>query len=177
MNRNTAIAAATLLSASFLFSICGCAPSVRLNTPEPLKVDINMRVDVYQKETPAQTKAATTMEEEAKALRRRDDRAAEVWAMKNDGVVTEGASGYLAAHTLSGWDPTYVNRLVSEENRDRRLIYEREALQRSRPLASVETEAGLRLRQQAYGRKQQPSVTSTNMPSSLTTTNQAVGHP
>jgi len=129
--------------------LAGCAPSVQLTTPEPLEVNIHMSLDVNQHEAPGATQALMS-EDESKALRRRDDRSGEIWGMKNDGVVVETARGYLNAVGKSGWDPAYVQRLVAEENQDRRILYEAEARSRSRPVASVEAEAGHRLMQQTY---------------------------
>lgn len=129
--------------------VTGCAP-VQLQTKEPLKVDISMKVDVYQREGGSSTQRKLG-ESEVAALRRRDTRMGEIWAMKNDGVATEGANGYLEPHPKSGWDPAYIQKLVTEENADRKVIYEAEAMDTARPLSAVEAEAGKRFRQQSYG--------------------------
>lgn len=131
----------------------GCAVPVHVDTPEPIKVDISMKVDIYQSGATAASTQRKISEEENKALRRRDDRSGQIWTMKNDGVVIEGAKGYLEAQTKSGWDPAYINKLVAEENQDRRILYEAEATSSARPVSVIEEEAGRRLRQQAYGRK------------------------
>jgi hypothetical protein len=123
---------------------------VHLDTPEPLKVDITMKVDVYQRDLRGPVNR-TLSDDESRALRRRDDRGGEIWAMKNDGVIIEGEHGYLEAQPKSGWDPKYVNQLAAEENHDRRLLYEGEAKESARPVAVIEEEAGKRLRQQTYG--------------------------
>ncbi len=137
-----------MVTCSFLI---GCAPTVHLDTPEPLKVDIAMKVGVYSHSTAGSSGRALS-DEEAQALRRRDDRSGEIWAMKNDRVATEGRNGYLEAATKSGWDGVYVSRLVAEENRDRHLLYEAEATESARPVTVIEEEAGKRLRSQTYGR-------------------------
>ncbi len=155
------------LSSTFAFwlILVGCAPTVEITTPKPLKVDITMNVDVYQRETknPTQRKRSN---EENQVLRRRDTRSGEIWAMKYDAVIDEGAHGYLETKMLSGWNPAYVQRLVSEENNDRRILYEREAIESTRPLSTVETEAGQRLREQAYGGSESDTnrVTSSSVP-------------
>ena len=134
--------------------LAGCAPTVQLETPRPLKVDINMTIDVHQKKDADSTKLSTLSdEEEAKAVQRREQRAGEIWTLKNDGAAIEGRQGYLEAQSRSGWDPEHVRRMVEEENKDRHLLYEREAHESARPLAAIETEAGQRLRQQAYDGK------------------------
>lgn len=139
-----------LLPAGLFLSLVGCAPTVRLVTPEPIKVDINMKVDVYQKEV-AGTRRRSMTEEEFAALKRHYNRGNEIWGIKNDGAAAEGLNGYLEARTRSGWDPKYVNRLVTEENRDRNILYGVEARESARPLAVIEQEAGRRLREEAYG--------------------------
>lgn len=140
-----------LLPFAFCFlSLMGCAPTVQITTPKPLKVDVTMKVDVYQRDVVGTTQRKLS-DEETQALRRRDNRSGEIWAMKNDGVAIEGEHGYLEAKTLSGWDPNYVNRLVTEENHDRHILYEREAIESARPLSEIEAEAGRRLREQTYG--------------------------
>ena len=134
--------------------LTGCT-TVHLDTPEPLKVDIAMKVNVYQANLPEGGKHSLS-DQESEALRRRDNRSAEIWTMKNDGVAIEGKNGYLEARTKSGWDPKYVNQLVTDENHDRHILYEGEALQTARPIAVIEEEAGKRLRRQAYGGPQKP---------------------
>jgi len=127
----------------------GCAPTVHLDTPEPLKVDITMRLDVYQQESPT-LKKRTLNEDEAKALQQREQRSGEIWSLKNDGVAIEGVNGYLEVNPKTGWDIQYVNKLVGDENRDRRILYEGEARESARPINAIEQEAGKRLREQTY---------------------------
>jgi hypothetical protein len=134
--------------------LCSCAPTVHLDTPEPLKVDIEMKIDVYQRDVRTQVQRQMSGEE-SKALRNRDARSSEIWTMKNDGVAIETKNGYMEVKMKSGWDAAYVNRLVTEENRDRHILYNAEATDSARPISVIEEEAGRRLRQQAYGR---PSI-------------------
>ncbi len=144
-----------------LMLLGGCAPSVKLTTPQPLQVDIHMTLDVNQHEAATNPKN-TADDDQSKVLRRRDNRSAELWGMKNDGVVVENARGYLDPVGKSGWDPAYVQRLVAEENQDRRVLYEAQARADARPVASIEAEAGRRLTQQAYvaGSTNTPPVTA-----------------
>ena len=134
-----------------VLALAGCAPTVRLDTPQPIKVDINMKVDVYQKEVTSGTRRRTMTDDEFSALKRHYNRGSEIWGIKNDGAALEGPNGYLEARPRSGWDPKYVNRLVAEENRDRNLLYSSEARTSARPLAVIEQEAGKRLQDEAYG--------------------------
>jgi uncharacterized protein len=135
--------------AVFILVLEGCAPTVQLTTPEPLKVDITMTVDVNQKQVDV-PKVRTIGEDEAKAMQRREQRSGEIWTLKNDGVAVEGETGYLQANPKTGWDPQYVNKLIGEENQDRHILYEAEARDDARPIKVVEEEAGKRLRAQTY---------------------------
>jgi hypothetical protein len=136
-----------------VFLLAGCAPTVRLDTPEPLKADIAIKVDVYQHGAPVGVPERKISEEESLALRRRDERAGQIWGMKNDGVIVEGERGYLEILGKSGWDPSYVQKHVTEENQDRAILYNGEARDSARPIEIIEKEAGQRLRQQSYGAK------------------------
>ncbi len=131
-------------------ALAGCSPTVQINTPEPLKVDISMKIDVYDKGKSEVAVAQRRLgEEEMTVMRQRDLRSGEIWSMKNDGAAAENERGYLEARPKTGWKVDYVNGLVAEENRDRRILYEAEAKNGGIPLASVEAMAGKRLRQQA----------------------------
>jgi uncharacterized protein YdbL (DUF1318 family) len=147
------------LSALAILFLSSCAPKVQLATPEPLKVDIEMTVNVYQREVASANRKIS--EEELQALRRSEERAGEIWAMKNDGVIVESPTGYLETHPRSGWDTVYVNRIVAEENRDRKIKYEAEARDTNKPIETIQALAGKRLREQAY-------VTRTNAVQSVT---------
>ncbi len=143
----------SLQSLAFLLLLAGCSPTVQINTPEPLKVDISMKIDVYDKGKSEVAVAQRRLgEEEMTAMRQRDLRSGEIWSMKNDGAAAENERGYLEARPKAGWKTDYVNGLVAEENHDRRILYETEAKNGGIPLASVEAMAGKRLRQQTHGK-------------------------
>jgi uncharacterized protein YdbL (DUF1318 family) len=122
-----------------------------------------MRVDIYQREIADKVERQLSREE-SEAMRRRDTRIGEVWTMKNDGVAVESETGYLEVRPKSGWDMNYVNRIVTEENRDRRLVYEAQARDSGRPQAAIEKEAGRRLREQAYTKSGTNTVNSVKNP-------------
>ncbi len=133
------------------FASCGCAPTVQLATPEPLKVDIAMSIDVRQHSTEGGEKRPLN-DTEVAALRRREARSGQIWTMKNDGAAVETEKGYLEARPKTGWNPADVEKLVAEENADRKIMYEAEAVAESRSVTLIEEEAGRLLRRQAYGR-------------------------
>lgn len=136
----------------FLISVLvGCAPTVHLNTPEPIKIDVAVRVDVHEHGATVSKMDRSLSAEESFAPRRREDRSGQIWAMKNDGAVVEGDNGYLEVLGKSGWDLAYVKKLADEENHDRKILYNAEARDSGRALSRIEKEAGQRLRQQAYG--------------------------
>ena len=126
--------------AGFLFSagcLGGCSPTVNLATPQPVKVDIGVRLDVYQK-TP-QTKVKNEQSNLAVAANRRL-RSGEIQQLKNDRVAGEDRDGYLdlvkpptEANYL-----TYAKKVVTEENADRAFIYLGNAQSQSKPLEIVE---------------------------------------
>ncbi|MDD2707763.1 MAG: DUF1318 domain-containing protein [Verrucomicrobiae bacterium] len=143
--------------------VSSCAPTVKLNTPEPIKVDINVRVDVFEKERPrtasADSKVRNISNAEIAAIQRHRNNEGQIWAMKNDGAAVEGENGYLETRPRSGWDPVYVAKLVAEENQDRGVFYAVEARDSKRPLSVIEQEAGRRLREEAYaGGKKAPAA-------------------
>ncbi len=118
----------SLLPLAFILS--GCAsPTVNLATTEPIKVDINMRLDVYQYgQTGGGPKPAGPTVPPPAANQspksRRDNRMADIQQFKNNRLVGEGRDGLIAVR----WDETnkqpeeyraYVRTTVSQENADR----------------------------------------------------------
>jgi uncharacterized protein YdbL (DUF1318 family) len=101
----------------------GCkAPTVNLATSEPIKVDINMRLDVYQYSSPSAKKPAqgqapsTAQTPEA----RRRNRMADIQQFKNERLVGEGHEGLLVIRSKpEGEYGDYVRVAVEEENADR----------------------------------------------------------
>lgn len=140
-----------LAASSALFACSGCAPTVQLATPEPLKVDIAMSIDVRQHSAAGGEKRPLS-DTEVAALRRREARSGQIWTMKNDGAAVETEKGYLDARPKTGWNSADVEKLVAEENADRKIMYEAEAVAEGRSVSLIEEEAGRLLRQQAYGR-------------------------
>src|SRR5271170_3914473 len=70
----------------------GCAPTVNLATPQPIKVDVGVRLDIYQKTAPTKAKEEQSSLE-ISANRRL--RSGEIQGLKNDRVVGEDRDGYL----------------------------------------------------------------------------------
>ncbi len=85
-------------SGALAVALSGCSlPQIQLGTPEPIQVDINMRLDVYQYEegTKQSPTATPTPVPSGDLAMRREDRAADVQVFKNSRLVGEGADGLL----------------------------------------------------------------------------------
>jgi uncharacterized protein YdbL (DUF1318 family) len=117
----------------------GCAPTINLATPQPVKVDIGVRLDVYQKTAP--TKAKDEQSNLAVAANRRL-RSGEIQQLKNDRVVGEDRDGYLDLRTPPK-DPKYLayaKSVVESENADRSFLYLANAQAQSKPVEIIEGE-------------------------------------
>jgi len=126
--------------------LAGCAgPSVNLSTDEPIKVDINVRLDVYQHEAEGKAKPAATPAAPAASdpVMSRQNRAAEVQNFKNSRLVGEGKDGLLVImEEPTGEYGDYLRKTVVAENADRMKIMEELAESRKRPLTEVQSEQG-----------------------------------
>jgi hypothetical protein len=130
----------TLLACLLMVS-CKSLPAVPLTTPEPLKVDLTMRLDVYQYrgEEPGDKEELKSISE---AVERQRNRMAEIQELKNNRIVGEDHRGQLnLRQTPAGEWGTYVKRTVEAENTDRMLLMRNEAKESNRPLHEVQAEA------------------------------------
>jgi uncharacterized protein YdbL (DUF1318 family) len=137
------------LAGFLLGCLNGCSPTVNLATPEPVKVDIGVRLDVYQKS--AATKANAEQSSLTIAANRRL-RSGEIQQLKNDRVIGEDRDGYLDLRNPPK-DPKYLayaNGIISAENADRSFLYLANAQAQSKPLESIESEYALLWRSRAF---------------------------
>jgi uncharacterized protein YdbL (DUF1318 family) len=130
-----------LLGGFFLSAAClvGCSPTVNLATPNPVKVDIAVRLDVYQKTPPTLKKDEQS--NLAIAANRRL-RSGEIQQLKNDRIIGEDRDGYLDLRKPPG-NPTYLayaKGVVTSENADRSFLYLANAQAQSKPLEIIEGE-------------------------------------
>lgn len=142
------------LSILFLFSLTSCAPTVRLTTPEPVKIDVNMKVEVTTKDdgTSVAANQGTKPAEEASPRLRQRNRITEVQSLKNDRIVGEAKNGLLEIQKLPA-DPAYQEyskKVVAAENTDRQQIYQIEADAQNKPESFIVKEYARRLRESAF---------------------------
>ena len=109
-----------LILALAALSLAACtAPTVQLATSEPIKVDIDVRLDVYQHNAPA-AKAASPSPTPANPDSRRRSRMADIQNFKNQRLVGEGRDGLLVIRSAPEGDyGEYVRVGVEAENADR----------------------------------------------------------
>ncbi|CAN5835048.1 hypothetical protein BH11VER1_BH11VER1_05070 [soil metagenome] len=135
-----ALVSATLTACLFFVSACKSF-KVNLSSPDPIKVDVNMRLDVYQYkgDEPGKADAAQISYEEAVARQR--NRMAEVQKLKDNRLVGEDHRGLLHLREKPGGEwGTYVERTVSTENEDRTLLMRHAAQEGNRALHEVQDE-------------------------------------
>jgi len=106
--------------------LSGCAaPTVNLATSDPIKVDIAMRLDVYQygQKTDQAAGAAAPAFTTTDPKIRRDNRMADIQDFKNNRLIGEGKDGLLVIQEAATEETPdrrdYVRIAVVEENADR----------------------------------------------------------
>ena len=140
--------------ASLYLTGCSSLPDVNLTTDEPLKVDINVRLDVYQHEgqegessensASSDDAAASQLAAESAAsadlvAKRKRNRMEEVQRLKNNRLVGENHRGLLTIRKLPLDDyGDYVKKTVEEENYDRNYLMRVEAKERGALLHDVQ---------------------------------------
>jgi len=142
-----------LTSATCLLFFSSCTPTIRLDTPEPVKIDVNMKVEVTTKnEGGTIVGPGSEANQDASPRLRQRKRITEVQSLKNDRVVGESQNGLLEVKKLPA-DPAYqeyAKKLVAEENADRGQIYQIEADAQNKPLSYIVSEYSRRLRDSAF---------------------------
>lgn len=114
------------------------APSINISTPEPIKVDIAMRLDVYQhsKEPPKSTPQSVASPDPAAARR---NRMADIQTFKDSRLVGEGRDSLLSIRVETPGDyGDYIRKAVSAENEDRMALMKSEAEKQKIPLSQVQ---------------------------------------
>ncbi len=130
-----------------VFCLGGCA-TVQLDTPEPLQVDIHMKVDVEQKGG-AQSKSgegSLSIAEERRMLSH------QVQILKNDHRVGEAADGTLILKELPKDEAyaDYAKTVVVKENGARAKMFEEKARLEGKSQAEYAKEFAQRARESSY---------------------------
>ncbi len=143
-----------LASSLCLLAACRGFP-VRVATPEPLKVDVALRVDIFQHrveatgdaEAAAPADDAGTSDEQT----RRRDRMGQIQSFKNSRLIGEARTGLLQIIRLPpGEFGRTIEQQVAAENADRTALMRAEAAARRVPLATVEAEQAAQWRERAF---------------------------
>jgi uncharacterized protein YdbL (DUF1318 family) len=129
--------------------VAGCSPTVNLATPNPVKVDVAVRLDVYQKTAPGKVKDEQSSLQIAANRRLRTG---EIQQLKNDRLVGEDRDGYLDLRKQTT-DPKYLayaKGVVDAENADRAFLYLANAQTQSKPQELVERDYAQLWRDRAF---------------------------
>ena len=143
-----------------LVALVGCknGPTVNLSTSEPLKVDpmkvdLNMRVDVYQHaDTSVQKRAVTTQSTATEDVQTRlRNRMGEIQVLKNNRLIGESHKGLLEIRSQSpGEFGDYVQRTVDAENKDRLALMQEQAQKKGLPMEEVQRQQAELARNKAF---------------------------
>lgn len=118
-------------------------PSVSLSTPEPIVVDINMRVDIYERGGGGNAAKAASGADVPGADTRRRSRSGDIQTFKNSRLVGEGRDGLLSVLSRpEGSYGAYVEKTVAEENADRLVVMRQLAAERKMSVADVQSQQG-----------------------------------
>lgn len=122
----------------------GCqGPTVNLSTPEPIVVDVNMRVDIFERGSGTGSTKPSPAADFPAADARRLSRMGDIQKFKNSRLVGEGRDGLLSVLSRpEGNFGKYVDRVAAEENADRLVIMRQLATERGLSLADVQSEQG-----------------------------------
>jgi uncharacterized protein YdbL (DUF1318 family) len=135
---NLTSARKNMMRLAFLLTgtIVGCTPSVKVLTPDPLKVDMNVRLDIYQQEAPKSKSEESSIEVAAS----RRQRLEQILKLKSSGVAGETRDGFLEMREPPK-DPVELDKdkkLIEAENTDRSVIYLTNAQTEIKPLEVIE---------------------------------------
>ena len=128
---------ALFFSAALAFAACNSIP-IDVGTKQPVKVDIAMKVDVYQHSDPNGPKKVPAPPP-ADIGRSRRMRMGEIQILKNSRLIGENHAGYLEVRTVPpGEYGDYVQTTVDAENSDRGQLIEKLAKEKNVPVSQAE---------------------------------------
>lgn len=123
--------------AALALAACNSIP-IDVGTKQPVKVDIAMKVDVYQHSDPNGPKKVP-VPPPADIGRSRRMRMGEIQILKNSRLIGENHAGYLEVRTVPpGEYGDYVHTTVDAENSDRGRLIEKLAKEKNVPVSQAE---------------------------------------
>lgn len=139
-----------VILAIFALVLPGCAgPTVNLATPEPVKVDISMRLDVYQHASGSDKTSPDKKSPVADTDRL--NRSADIQTFKNSRLVGEGADALLAIRVDTPGDyGTQIRKTVEAENIDRMALMKERSAREKIPLPAVQKNQAELARKMAF---------------------------
>lgn len=124
--------------AALALSACNSIP-IDVGTKEPVKVDIAMKVDVYQHADPNASKKLPAQPPPTDVVKSRRNRMAEIQVLKNSRIVGENHAGFLEVrNSPPGEYGDYVRGTVDAENADRARLVEKLAKEKNIPVVDAE---------------------------------------
>ncbi|MGD9896858.1 MAG: DUF1318 domain-containing protein [Candidatus Methylacidiphilaceae bacterium] len=126
--------------------LIGCSPTVRVTTPEPVRINVHMGVEVTEKQSAHAAPVAPEVAE------RRRLRSGEIQGLKNAGVIGEDRDGFLAVvHPPA--DASYkqfADHVVQDENRDRLKLYMAQTKLQGKTFEEIQDEYARRWARRAF---------------------------
>jgi hypothetical protein len=128
------------IAGTALFLTACAGPTVNLATPQPIKVDIAMRLDVYQHAKEASKKSTPTSTTSADPAEARRNRMADIQTFKNSRLVGEGRDALLAIRVETPGDyGDFIRKTVDAENTDRIALMKSDAEKQKTSLPQIQT--------------------------------------
>lgn len=126
------------LACALLISSCKL-PIINLATPDPIKVDVTMRLNVYQYRGDENAKPGAEQISYEEAVVRQRNRMAEVQTLKNNRLVGEDHRGMLHLREKPAGDwGRQVDESVNKENEDRTIMIRHDAKEADKQIHEIE---------------------------------------
>ena len=126
------------LACALLISSCKL-PVVNLGTPEAIKVDVTMRLNIYQYRGDENAKPGAEQISYEEAVVRQRNRMAEVQTLKNNRLVGEDHRGMLHLREKPAGDwGRQVEESVNKENEDRTIMIRHDAKEADKQIHEIE---------------------------------------
>jgi len=134
-------------------ALAGCSSiPIDVGTKEPVKVDIAMKVDVYQHADPNGPKKAAAAPVVMDVVTSRRNRMGEIQILKNSRLLGENNAGYLEVRTRPpGEYGDYVKTTADAENSDRGRLIEKLAKEKNIPVSQAERQQAELFQKGAFG--------------------------